>query len=151
MPTMSFPLSEESRSWPARDSSTNWGARSPCPLLSLIVTLAVVVGVVWLLIGRGPDVEDGSWLVLDLYGPVTEYAPPGDPFSQVVGGDPLTLQDMIDNLGKAAVDDRIAGVPLQDLVFAGYRDGYAPGAAPRRGQGAGGRQAGPRLGRRPSI
>ncbi len=79
-------------------------------LLSLVVTLAIVAGVVWLLLGRGPDVEDGSWLVLDLYGEVTEYDPPGGPVNQLLGGDPLTLQDMIDNLGKAAVDDRIAGV-----------------------------------------
>ncbi len=82
-------------------------------LLSLVITLLIIVGVVWLLVGRGPDIEDGSWLVLDLYGPVTEYAPPGDPFSQVMSGDPLTLQDMIDNLAKAAVDDRIAGVILK--------------------------------------
>lgn len=79
-------------------------------LLSLVITLAVIAGVVWLLMGRGPDVDDGSWLVLDLYGPVTEYAPPGDPFSQMMDGGALTLQDLLDNLGKAAVDDRIAGV-----------------------------------------
>ena len=82
-------------------------------VLSFVLSLAIIAGVVYLMLNQGADVEDGSWLVLDLYGEVSEYAPPGDPFSKVIGGDPLTLQDMIDNLGKAAVDDRIAGVILK--------------------------------------
>jgi protease IV len=79
-------------------------------ILSLAITLAIIAGVAYLLLNNNPDIDDGSWLVIDLYGPVTEYAPPGDPISQMIGGAPLTLQDMIDNLGKAAVDERIAGV-----------------------------------------
>ncbi|MBC8425549.1 S49 family peptidase [bacterium] len=82
-------------------------------LLSLVVSLLIVAGAVWLLFGRGPDIEDGSWLVLDLYGEVSEYDPPGGPISELIGGSPLTLQDMIDGLGKAAVDERIAGVILR--------------------------------------
>jgi len=82
-------------------------------LLSLVVSLLIVVGVLYLLFGRGPDIDKGSWLVLDLYGPVTEYEPPGGPFNELLSGDPLTLQDMIDNLDKAAADDRIAGVILR--------------------------------------
>ncbi|MBU1074075.1 S49 family peptidase, partial [bacterium] len=82
-------------------------------LLSLVVALLIVAGVVYLLCGGGPDIDDGSWLVLDLYGEITEYDPPGGPVNQVLGGAPLTLQDMIDNLGKAALDDRIAGVILK--------------------------------------
>lgn len=77
---------------------------------TLIVLLAVTAGVAWLVTHKDDGFEDGSWLVLDLYGDVHEYDPPGGPLGAVLGGDALTLQDLLDNLGKAAIDDRIAGV-----------------------------------------
>lgn len=79
-------------------------------LLTLIIVVAVIVAAVYLALNKKADIEDHSWLVLDLYGEVTEYAPPGDIFSQVTGGEGLVLQDLLDALHKAARDDRIAGV-----------------------------------------
>ena len=79
-------------------------------MLTLIIVVAVVAGAIYLALNKKPDIEDGSWLVLDLYGEVTEYAPPGDVVSQAMGGEGLVLQDMLDALHKAARDERIAGV-----------------------------------------
>lgn len=77
---------------------------------TLAVVLALVAGGVWLATNKDKTIKDGSWLVLDLYGEVHEYDPPGGPLGAVMGGDALTLQDLLDNLGKAAIDKRIAGV-----------------------------------------
>lgn len=77
---------------------------------TLAVVLALIAGGVWLATNKDKKPKGGSWLVLDLYGEVHEYAPPGGPLATVMGGDALTLQDLLDNLGKAAVDKRIAGV-----------------------------------------
>lgn len=79
-------------------------------LVSLAVVVLVVGGAALLILNQGEGVEDGSWLMLDLYGEVLEYDPPGGPLDKMVGGGALTLQDMLDNLGKAAIDDRVAGV-----------------------------------------
>ncbi len=82
--------------------------------------LAIVVGfVVILVIGAGigasissdkPDVEDGSWLVIDLYGGITEYSPPTNFIGEIVGGKGETLTRILCNLNKVCVDDRIEGV-----------------------------------------
>ena len=77
---------------------------------TLVVVVALVAGGVYLATDKDKKIESGSWLVLDLYGPLHEYDPPGGPLGAVMGGDALTLQGMLDALGKAAVDDRIAGV-----------------------------------------
>jgi len=79
-------------------------------LLSLAVVLIVMVGVFMVMQGRGPDIEDHSWLVVDLYGDVLEYDPPGDIMGKVLGGDGETLTRILDNLDKAALDERIDGV-----------------------------------------
>ncbi len=77
---------------------------------TVVVIAALVAGGVYLATAKDKKIQDGSWLVLDLYGEVHEYDPPGGPLGAVMGGGALTLQDMLDNLGKAAVDERIAGV-----------------------------------------
>ena len=77
---------------------------------TLAIIVALVAGGVWLSTQKDKKIESGSWLVLDLYGEVHEYDTPGGPLGQVMGGGALTLQDMLDNLGKAAIDKRIAGV-----------------------------------------
>ncbi len=77
---------------------------------TLVVLVAVAAGVAWLVSHKDDRIEDGSWLVLDLYGDVHEYDPPGGPLGAVLNGNALTLQDLLDNLGKAAIDDRIEGV-----------------------------------------
>ena len=79
----------------------------------ILILVGAVAGGFWLKSYREGRVENGSWLVLDLYGDVHEYDPPSGPLGVLTGGDPLTLQDLLDNLGKAAIDDRIAGVIFQ--------------------------------------
>ena len=82
-------------------------------LLALVVLLAAVAGLLAARFSDGEDIEKGSWLHIDLYGEVLEYDPPGGLMGQVTGGEALTLQSILENLDKAAVDDRIAGVVLQ--------------------------------------
>lgn len=77
---------------------------------TLIVVVGIIAGAVWLATQKDKKIESGSWLVLDLYGEIHEYDTPGGPLGAVMGGDALTLQDMLDNLGKAAIDKRISGV-----------------------------------------
>ena len=79
-------------------------------ICTITVFVAVIAGGFWIKSNRDGKVDNGSWLVLDLYGDVHEYDPPSGPLGMITGGDALTLQDLLDNLGKAAIDDRIAGV-----------------------------------------
>ncbi len=81
-------------------------------ILSLIIVLAVMAGAFMLATNKGADVEEGSWLVIDLYGEVSEYDPPGGVLAQITGGGGLTLTSMLDAMDKAALDDRIEGVIL---------------------------------------
>ena len=86
-------------------------------LASLLALMILVVGVAGLLaskFGGDTEIQDHSWLHLDLYGEVLEYDPPGGVMSEVTGGGGgLTLQKILENLEKAAVDERIEGVLLQ--------------------------------------
>ncbi len=77
---------------------------------TLVIVVGLVAGGIYLATNKDTKIERGSWLVLDLYGTVHEYDPPGGPLGAVMGGDALTLQSLLDDLGKAAVDDRIVGV-----------------------------------------
>jgi len=80
-------------------------------MLAIVVTLLIVVGAVAIKAMQKPDIEKRSWLVVDLYGEIQEYDPPSSGIlDQVMGGGPETLQRILDNMAKAAVDDRIAGV-----------------------------------------
>ncbi len=98
--------------------------RSVLLTLSTIIILAgLVAGGFWLHEKRGAKIDDGSWLVLDLYGTIHEYDTPTGPLSMVTGGDELTLQGMLDALGKAALDDRIEGVIFQ--ISASNNAGWA--------------------------
>lgn len=81
-------------------------------LLSLVIVLAVLVGGFLFATSRGPDIDDHSWLVIDLYGDVHEYDTPGDVLGQVMGGGGLTLQSMLDALDKSILDERLDGVIL---------------------------------------
>jgi len=83
-------------------------------LLALTVLAMGVAGLLASKLGVDSDIEDHSWLHLDLYGDVLEYDPPGGVMSEVTGGGGgLTLQKILENLEKAAVDERIDGVLLQ--------------------------------------
>ena len=82
-------------------------------LLAFAVLLLLIVGVLAVKLDSQTEIKDHSWLHIDLYGEVLEYDPPGDLMSEVTGGDALTLQKVLENLAKAAVDERIDGVILQ--------------------------------------
>jgi len=81
-------------------------------LAGLALAVLIVAGAAYLLNRGGPDVPDGGWLVLDLYGDLPEYDPPDGLLGPLTGGGE-TLTHMLDNLDKAALDDRIAGVIFQ--------------------------------------
>ena len=78
-------------------------------LLAILVVALVVIGVAVSKTKEKPKVEDGSYLVLDLCGDLLEYDPPSGMLGMVSGG-PATLTHMLEDLEKAAVDDRIVGV-----------------------------------------
>ncbi len=78
-------------------------------LTALLLLVGIVAGFGYIKLNETTDIEDDSYLVIDLYGDVTEYAPPGDLMSQVSGGGE-TLHRILGNLDKARVDDRIEGV-----------------------------------------
>jgi protease-4 len=62
--------------------------------------------------GDAVHVADGSWLVVDLYGEI----PPYDAPESIVGdifGEEESLHDILANLEKAAVDDRVTGVVMK--------------------------------------
>jgi protease-4 len=82
-------------------------------VLAIVVVAGLVVGGVLWKLEEKAKIEDGSYLVLDLYGTITEYDAPGGVLGAVLGGGGETLQRILDNLARAAVDDRIAGVILK--------------------------------------
>ncbi len=82
-------------------------------LLAILVVVLVVVAVIAAKSQQTTKIEDGSWLVVDLYGQVLEYCPPVGIMSEIVGGKPETLQRILTNLEKVCVDDRIEGVILK--------------------------------------
>ncbi|MFC1572205.1 signal peptide peptidase SppA [Candidatus Eisenbacteria bacterium] len=81
--------------------------------LALVVLLLVVVGAFAIKSSQKEKIDDHSYLVIDMYGQVLEYAPPSDVMGQIMGGEPETLQRILSNLEKAQVDDRIDGVILK--------------------------------------
>lgn len=81
--------------------------------LSIIVLLAIVIGVIAWKSGRKSKIEDHSFLIVDVYGNVPEYDPPAGVMSQIIGGEPETLQRILSSLEKASVDKRIDGVIMK--------------------------------------
>ncbi|MBT3317830.1 hypothetical protein HN388_07595, partial [bacterium] len=59
------------------------------------------------------DVEDGSYLIIDIYGQINEYDPPQDIIGMATGNEAETLQRILTNLEMASVDSRIEGVVLK--------------------------------------
>ena len=82
-------------------------------ILAIIVLFAVVVGVVAIKSSQKSKIEDNSYLVINIYGEVLEYDPPGCVMAEILGGGPETLHRILGNLEKAAVDERIDGVILK--------------------------------------
>lgn len=92
-------------------------------LLAIIVLVLLVGSIGGYMVGKQPAIEDRSWLIVEMYGDLLEYDPPGGIMSQLVDSDVETLQRILDNLEKAAVDDRIEGVIFK--VAAGNSVGTA--------------------------
>ncbi len=92
-------------------------------LLAIIVLVLLVGSIGGYIAGKQPAIEDRSWLIVEMYGDLLEYDPPGGIMSQLVDSDVETLQRILDNLEKAAVDDRIEGVIFK--VAAGNSVGTA--------------------------
>jgi len=79
-------------------------------LLAMLMVFVIIVGIVASKTSDKPEIEDGSWLVIDLYGEITEYSPPTNLMGMIVGGEGETLTRILCNLDKVCVDDRIEGV-----------------------------------------
>ena len=78
-------------------------------ILAIVVVALVATGVI---VSKGDSkkkIEDHSWLVVDFYGSIEEYDPPSGIIG-AVGGGGETLQRILGNLEKAAIDERIEGV-----------------------------------------
>jgi protease-4 len=91
-------------------------------LVAIVVVVALVAGVFAVRARFGGRIKDHSYLVVDVYGDIPEYNPPGGPFD-IMGGSPETVQRILSNLEKAARDDRVEGVILKMSGSAGI--GYA--------------------------
>jgi len=92
-------------------------------LIAIIVLVLLVGSIGGYMAGKQSAIEDRSWLIVEMYGDLLEYDPPGGIMSQLVDSDVETLQRILDNLEKAAVDDRIEGVIFK--VAAGNSVGTA--------------------------
>jgi protease-4 len=82
-------------------------------VLALIVVFALAIGLAAWKLDAKSDIEDHSWLHLDLYGSLPEYDPPSGLAGALTGGDQQTLQSVLTNLEMAIHDKRIDGVVLQ--------------------------------------
>jgi protease-4 len=85
---------------------------------SVLSTVFLLMFIVFLLVAVSPgdkpaSVQDSSYLIIDLYGQILPYAPPGDIVAKILESEPRTLNGILDNLDKAAVDERIAGVIMK--------------------------------------
>jgi protease-4 len=81
-------------------------------ILAIVVTALVAGGIVVSRSDSKKKIDDRSWLVVDLYGAIDEYDPPAGILG-AVGGGGETLQRVLGNLEKAAVDKRIDGVVMK--------------------------------------
>ncbi|MCZ6649167.1 MAG: S49 family peptidase, partial [Acidobacteria bacterium] len=82
-------------------------------LAAIMFLVALAGGYGACVANRVSKIEADSWLVVELNDALPEYDPPGGVLSSVTQGDTETLQRVLDNLAKAAVDERIAGVVLK--------------------------------------
>ena len=78
--------------------------------LSLVFFVIILLGIASMSSSDVAKVEDGSYLLIDIYGQINEYDPPQDIIGMATGSETETLQRILGNLEKAAVDSRIEGV-----------------------------------------
>ncbi len=79
-------------------------------ILAFAVMVLVVAGMVASKSEGKKKIEGHSYLVVDIYGEIAEYDAPSGVMAELMGGKPETLQRVLGNLEKAALDDRIDGV-----------------------------------------
>ncbi|MDD3642838.1 MAG: signal peptide peptidase SppA [Candidatus Krumholzibacteria bacterium] len=82
-------------------------------LLAIVVVVLFVFGMIASKSAEKPRIERGSWLVVDLYGSISEYDPPSNVMGELLGGRGETLQRVLTNFDKVCVDDRIEGVIIK--------------------------------------
>ena len=82
-------------------------------IFAIVLIVAVIAAVVAVKSSQKPKIKDGSYLVIDIYGEIFPYYPPGDVMSEIFGGEPETLQRILTGLDMAAADKRIKGVILK--------------------------------------
>lgn len=88
--------------------------------LRTVFAVIVAIGILILVVAmfgyaksiEKPKVKDGSYLVLSAAGEIVDY-PVGGIAEQIFGGGPGSHMELMENLEKAAVDDRIKGVILK--------------------------------------
>jgi protease-4 len=87
----------------------------------IILALVVIIGISFFLVTREPRIPEGSFLVVEIGGSYTEEQPP-DLLGQLLGSRQKVLMDLLLELRKARVDERLKGVILKltplDLDFA---------------------------------
>ena len=82
-------------------------------LTAILLLILIGGGYAACVSAKKPDIEDDSYLLIELYGDLPEYDPPGGVMSRLGGGDTETLQRILSNLEKAGADERIKGVVLK--------------------------------------
>src|SRR4051794_171585 len=107
-------------------------------LFALLVVLAAALGALFLALGalqkvgqKVPEVQAGSWLVLDLSVPIMD-APARFDASQIVAGlegtadQRVTLREILTGIEHAETDNQIAGIFVTGtIVPVEYASGYA--------------------------
>ncbi len=78
----------------------------------IILALVVIIGLGFFLATREPDIPEGSFLVVDIGGSYIDE-PPSDLLGQLVGSRQKVLMDLLLELRKAKVDERLKGVILK--------------------------------------
>ncbi len=94
--------------------------RTLLAVITAIVLLLVIIIVAVAISTRekAPDIEDNSYLLITLESSLKEY-PPQKEFPNILAGDGESLHRVLENLRKAAVDDRIDGIIFK---LDGYSD-----------------------------
>ncbi len=90
--------------------------------LSLVVVIVVIIlaGAYLMVREEVPDVEDGSYLVLDMSGFYPEDAQI-DFWTQILEGEPVTVYDIVNSIRMAGLDDRIEGIVMRiNVLGMGY-------------------------------
>lgn len=91
-------------------------------ITSIIFLFLLVIIIIAISVGGGPDIKKHSYLIVNYGGELLEYTPTDGIETKILGEDVETLQRILSNLEKAAVDKKIDGVIFRIYGAAG---GYA--------------------------